>query len=83
LLLRKYKAPHWLLYVISHVEIMKVHINKDLCLRTGACVEICPEIFTENGNKIAAKTVIVPDSLVDICRDAAEACPSCAIILED
>jgi ferredoxin len=62
---------------------MKIHINKDLCVGTGTCVEICPEIFTVNGNAITAKIDIVPDSLADICRDAAEACPSCAIILED
>jgi ferredoxin len=71
------------LSIISHIEHMKIRIDKDLCMGTGACVEICPEIFTVNGNTIEAKIAIVPDSLADICRDAAEACPSCAIILED
>jgi ferredoxin len=50
---------------------------------TGACVEICPEIFDIDGDVAYAKVSIVPDSLVDLCRDAAEACASRAIILEE
>jgi len=63
---------------------MKVHIDKNLCVDDRACVEICPEIFVINDDGVSAvKHGIVPDSLADICRDAVEACPACAIILDD
>lgn len=52
-------------------------------MKTQACVEICPEIFEMDGSAATAKVGIVPDRLVDICRAASEACPSCAIIVED
>jgi ferredoxin len=62
---------------------MKVQIDKNLCVGDRACVEICPEIFVINDGVSAVKNRIVPDSLADICRDAVEACPACAIILDD
>jgi ferredoxin len=60
---------------------MKVRINKDLCLGTGTCVEICPELFSMDGDTAIVKVGRVPESLADICLDAAEACPAFAIIL--
>ena len=58
---------------------MKILVDKDLCVGDKTCVAICPELFAMDGD--VAKTKI-PESLVDLCWDAAESCPAEAIIIE-
>ena len=59
---------------------MKVQVDKDLCVGDKTCVAICPELFAMDGD--VAKIKKVPESLVDLCWDAAESCPAEAIIIE-
>ncbi len=61
---------------------MKVKIDKDLCVGDRTCVIICPELFKMDGDTAAVKMRKVPESLVDICWDAVESCPSEAIVID-
>lgn len=59
---------------------MKVTINED-CIACGLCVDTCPEVF-EMGDEFAELIVDeVPEDAEDACRQAAEECPSEAIII--
>ena len=60
---------------------MKVSINDD-CTGCELCVDTCPDVF-EMGDDVAV--VIKPDvpaDLEDDVREAADSCPSEAIIIE-
>ena len=61
---------------------MKILVDKDLCVGDKTCVAICPELFTMDGDVAKTKMKKVPESLVDLCWDAAESCPAEAIIIE-
>ena len=63
---------------------MKVaKVNEDLCIRCGACVSMC-EVF-EFGDKDVAEAVKnpVPKDLEDEAMDAADACPTGAITIDE
>ena len=63
---------------------MKVKVDSDLCVATGSCESICPEVFEIGDSGIAvAKVEEVPAGLEDSCREAAESCPVDAITLEE
>ena len=63
---------------------MKVRVDPELCSGCGPCAEICPEAFELDEDGIAvAKLEKVPADLEQSCRDAAEDCPSEAIIIEE
>jgi ferredoxin len=63
---------------------MKVSVDFDVCASTGACMQVCPEVFEvrsdgylyvlqeEPGEELHAKV-----------RDAADLCPTGAISIED
>ena len=60
---------------------MKVKITDD-CVSCSVCVEVCPEVFAA-GDDIAQVIVdVVPEEHEAACRQAAEECPSEAIIIE-
>lgn len=59
---------------------MRVKITDD-CVSCGRCVEVCPEVF-EMGDDIAAvKVDEVPAEHEDAVQQAAEECPTSAIIV--
>ena len=61
---------------------MKASVDPDLCVGTGSCVAICPEVFQLNDDGIAeVKKEQIPADLEDSCREAAESCPVEAIKL--
>ncbi len=63
---------------------MKVRVDRDLCAGCAECVEICPEVFELDDEGIAVvKVETVPPEAEESCREAAEACPSEAIIIEE
>ena len=62
---------------------MKVRIDKELCSGDEICVDICPEIFEMQDDVAICKTETVADDLKERCREAADECPSEAIIIED
>ena len=59
---------------------MKVSVNADLCVGTGSCVSLCPEVFELNQEGISTvKLADVPKELADSCREAVQSCPVEAI----
>ncbi len=59
---------------------MKVRVTED-CVSCGRCVEICPEVF-EMGDIAIAKVDQVPPEHQEAVRQAADECPTSAIIVE-
>jgi ferredoxin len=47
------------------------------------CLTICPEIFKMEGEVAATIMEEVPPDLQESCREAADACPVEAIIIEE
>ncbi len=61
---------------------MKTQVTED-CIACMRCVEICPEVF-EMGDEIAeAKVDPVPPQYEDLVREAAEECPTDAIVITE
>lgn len=58
---------------------MKVTVNRDLCICTTLCEQICPEVFQIEGNVSRVQVEEVPPELEETCRRAAESCPTGAI----
>ncbi len=60
---------------------MKARVTED-CIACGRCVEICPEVF-EMGEDAAHVTVeVVPKEYEDATQEAADECPTSAIVIE-
>ena len=60
---------------------MKVHVDPDLCISCGSCVDICPDVFNWNEDGIAEEQVDeVPEEFEDLAREAVESCPTDAIL---
>ena len=47
------------------------------------CIAICPDVFEMEGEVARAKMEDVPKNLQDDCKEAADACPVEAIIIEE
>lgn len=59
---------------------VKVHVDPDLCISCGACVDICPDVFDWNEEGIAQEQVDeVPEDFEDQAKEAVESCPTDAI----
>ncbi len=61
---------------------MKAVVNADTCIGCGLCAETCPAVFAMEGS--VAKPIVesVPADAQAACREAAEACPVEAIVLD-
>ena len=61
---------------------MKATVTDD-CVACALCVEACPEVFEMDDDK--AKVIVdkVPEDAIEACKQAAEDCPTEAIILKD
>lgn len=60
---------------------VRVHVDPDLCISCGSCVDICPDVFDWNEDGIAEEQVDeVPEDLEDLAREAVESCPTDAIM---
>ncbi len=59
----------------------KVRVDEDLCIGCGLCVDTCPDVFelTDDGK---AKAKDNADN-IDCAKDAADTCPTEAIIVEE
>ena len=61
---------------------MKARVTED-CIACELCVEACPEVFEMGDDGIArVKVDTIPAELQDKAKEAADACPVEAIILE-
>jgi ferredoxin len=60
---------------------MKARVTED-CIACGRCIEICPDVF-EMGEDIAqVKGDEVPEEFQEAAQEAADECPTSAIVLE-
>jgi len=64
---------------------VKVTIDEDLCTACGLCVDTCPEVFDlgDDDDVAQVKVDVVPEEFEELCEQAADECPSEAIIIED
>ncbi len=62
---------------------MKVKVDKELCSGDEICVDICPEVFKMEDDVAVPQLDVIPDNLQEKCREAADECPTEAIIIED
>lgn len=61
---------------------MNAKVTSD-CVACGACVDICPEIFELPGDVAEVKVNPIPAEHEDAVQEAADACPTSAIIVEE
>jgi ferredoxin len=62
---------------------MKVTVDFDLCASTGACVQVCPEVFeVRSDGYLYILTEKPGPELADKLTEAAELCPTAAITIE-
>ncbi len=65
----------------SHIKIMKVKIDKEVCIGCGSCVAICPDVFELNDNN---KAEVKEEESGSACiKEAEEICPVDAIKVLD
>lgn len=59
---------------------MKVRVDEATCIGCGVCENLCPDVFVlrEDGK---AK-VLQPETDLECAKDAADSCPTAAIIVE-
>ena len=61
---------------------MKARVTED-CISCGRCVEICPEVFELGEDKAFVKVGSrSPRHIEDAAQEAADECPTSAIIIE-
>lgn len=62
---------------------MKARITED-CISCGLCGDMCPDVFEVPSGELAnVKVDEIPADQQDCAREAAEACPTSAIIIEE
>jgi ferredoxin len=62
---------------------VKIRVDKDLCTGCGPCADICPEVFEIKDDVSVVLVKEVPADQEQSAREAAEACPTGAIIIEE
>lgn len=63
---------------------MKACVDAQLCSGSGLCAERCPAVFELNDDGISVvKVSTVSPDLEQACRDAADGCPTGAIVIEE
>jgi len=62
-------------------NLMKARVTED-CISCGRCVEICPEVFEMGEDRAFVKVSEIPEPYQDAAQEAADECPTSAIIIE-
>ncbi len=60
----------------------KVSVDQDLCIGCGLCVDTCPDVFELNDEGKAEPTANAADN-IECAQDAADLCPTEAIVVEE
>lgn len=63
--------------------LMKVVIDKNLCINCGACASIDEEVFQFDINKGEIKIISQPKKMTENLKSAIEGCPVLAIKTEE
>lgn len=61
---------------------MKAIVDSDICVGCGLCSEICPEVFSMQGEEAVAFANLMSAEHLDEAKEAAEKCPVDAIGIE-
>ncbi|MCM8812620.1 MAG: ferredoxin [Candidatus Omnitrophica bacterium] len=61
---------------------MRAIVDQDACVGCGLCVNMCPDVFSMDGDKAVAISGAIPENLGDSAKDAAGSCPVEAIKIE-
>lgn len=63
---------------------MYVEVDQSLCISCGTCMDTCPEVFNWNDDEKAHSLFDeIPEDLEEQVREAADGCPTGAIIVEE
>lgn len=63
---------------------MKAMVEKDACAGCGLCVDVCPDVFEMDAeDKAEVKVNPVPSEAKAGCLDAADQCPTSAILVDE
>ncbi len=62
---------------------MRVLIDRELCLGCEACTELVPDVLTMEDDIVIVTQEVVPEDLEEEVMEAAEACPTGAITIEE
>lgn len=60
---------------------MKASVTED-CISCGICIDICPEVFQMGEQYAEVQMEPIPEQHEDAVRDAADQCPTDAIMVE-
>lgn len=60
---------------------MKARVTED-CISCGRCVEICPEVFEMGDDRAQVKVDAISEEYQDATQEAADECPTAAILVE-
>lgn len=59
---------------------MEVHVDPDICISCGTCIDLCPKVYDwDEEGKARCLLEEVPRDLEDCAREALESCPVEAI----
>jgi ferredoxin len=61
---------------------MKAEVTED-CIACGRCVEICPDVFEMGDDLAEVKMNEIPAQHHETAREAADECPTNAILIEE
>ena len=63
---------------------MKISLRPDVCSGHARCQEFCPQVFGgDEYGYVQLKMTEIPPELQAQAREAAEACPEAAIVIDD
>ena len=63
---------------------MKITVEQDICIASGACVLACPEVFQQDEDGLVVLVTDEPLSeFEDAAREAMAACPAAVIAIEE
>jgi ferredoxin len=67
--------------MVDKESTMKARVTED-CISCGRCVEICPEVFEMGEDRAYVKVDEITEEYQDATQEAADECPTSAIIVE-
>jgi len=63
---------------------MRVIVDFDVCASSAACMQVCPEVFEVRNDGFLYILIEEPDEVLrDKVTQAADLCPTAAIVIED